>query len=192
MFKRGKRPKRILYWAYGSNLDVKAMRYRAPQAEKFRPLCARKVELVFRGVADVELVDDDEMITPGGLWWITEADEDALDIYEGVRSGFYEKRYFDLKVFDKKRLVLFYKMRRHQNGIVPPSKSYFNTIRQGYHDFGLNPGPLFDALVRSHDRKNWTQEMRDRWNRKGQQPLMQILDGYRRYVKEDEEECDAV
>jgi hypothetical protein len=177
MFKRNKRPKRILYWAYGSNLDVRAMRHRAPEAEKFRALYAKKVELVFRGVADVEIVDDDTMITPGGLWWITERDEAALDVYEGVRGGFYEKLYFDMDVEGKMELVMFYKMRRHENGVAPPSRGYFNTIRQGYHDFGLNADALFGALHRSHDQKNWTQEMRDRWHRKGKQPLMQALNG---------------
>jgi hypothetical protein len=170
-----KRPRRRLYWAYGSNLDVKAMRYRCPDARKFRRLYATQCELVFRGVADVEIVDDKSIVTPGGLWWISERDESALDSYEGVASGFYEKLYFDMVIDGRPQEIMFYKMKRHQGGIVPPSASYFGTIRQGYKDFGLSVDALFGALERSHDRKTWTQELRDRWHRKGKQPLMQVL-----------------
>src|SRR5262245_9412195 len=81
----------IFYWAYGSNLNVEAMAIRCPTAVKIKPLVLPQASLVFRGVADVEYHDEDKVY--GGLWYIKPKDEAALDLYEGVRGGLYEKKY---------------------------------------------------------------------------------------------------
>jgi hypothetical protein len=162
--------KPTLYWAYGSNLNVASMKQRCPRARPLKPFILGDLELVFRGVADVRIVKSSDAVTPGGLWRITPACEASLDGYEGVASGFYIKRYFQIELNGKKEVVLFYQMRT-KHGIVPPSEGYYNTILRGYRDFNLPVGFLEEALEKSWDRKAWTPELRRRWRDKGQQSM---------------------
>ncbi len=160
-----------LYWAYGSNLNVAAMKARCPGAQKFAPLFVPDGALVFRGVADVVLREGGEV--PGGLWWITAANERTLDVYEGVRAGFYLKRYMKLKIKNKKRggkpevhRCLFYQMSISQ-GIYPPSEGYLDCIAEGYRDFGLPLSALDAALMAAWEEKKPTRRLIERHKRRG-------------------------
>lgn len=115
--------------------------------------------LQFRGVADVECVPDKTCITPVGVWSITREDERSLDVYEGVRGGFYDRYHID--VGDTKALL--YLMR--DRGIAPPGREYYNVIRRGYADFGLDIRYLEAALARSYEEKNVTSAIRARRER---------------------------
>ena len=127
-----------LYLAYGSNLNKEQMAYRCPTA---RPVGAAMIygwELVFRGVADIVKSKDPNMLLPVGIWEIEPGDEYELDLYEGYRKngkGLYDK----IKVSG----IMTYQMTRRE--IARPATSYFNTILQGYHDFGLDTSYLYDA-----------------------------------------------
>src|SRR5271165_1853980 len=127
---RGKAPRK-LYWAYGSNLNVEQMQKRCPEATVVAPLIVPRAILRFRHVADVSF--HEKARCPGGLWRISQEDENALDIYEGVAYGFYEKRYLRLRIDGREEECLFYKMLSY--GIMPPSKTYLEVITQGYRDF---------------------------------------------------------
>lgn len=145
--------KRKLYMAYGSNLNKRQMAYRCPTA---RPVGAAMIygwELCFRGVADIVKSKDPNMLLPVGIWEITPADEYELDVYEGYRAngkGLYDK----LKVAG----IMTYKMTRRD--IAKPSTQYFNTILQGYHDFGLDTNYLYDAAGWAEHEEN---EAEQRW-----------------------------
>jgi len=163
------------YWAYGSNLNVAAMRRRCPGAIKRGQLILPQATLVFRGVADVEYHDDD--VVYGGLWEITRKDEDALDLYEGVRKdqrgraidgGLYEKRYMIIrfKGSPETHRVLFYQMTR-TDGVMPPSGYYINVIAEGYQDFGLPLEALDKALRASWNNKETNDWLRARHARRG-------------------------
>lgn len=127
-----------LYLAYGSNLNLSQMAYRCPTA---RPVGAAMIygwELCFRGVADIVKSKDPKMVLPVGIWEIEPADEYELDIYEGYREngkGLYDK----INVCG----IMTYQMTRRE--IAAPADSYFKTILQGYHDFGLDTNYLYDA-----------------------------------------------
>jgi gamma-glutamylcyclotransferase len=159
------------YWAYGSNLNVAHMRVRCPKARKVRSLVLKDGALVFRGVADVQ--GRRGSFVPGGLWRITAECEQSLDRYEGVSSGFYEKRYFAIKIGGKVEDVLFYKMR--SRGIYPPSQSYLSTIMQGYEDFELDPAFLRAALEEAWSKKRKTPEIRHRIKRRGLPSLAKVI-----------------
>lgn len=79
----------MLYFAYGSNLDVDSMQDRCPQARVLGPGCLKGFRLAFTwhstgwscGVADVvESTPEDEVW--GLVYQITTSDLDALDRYE--------------------------------------------------------------------------------------------------------------
>ena len=80
------------YFAYGSNMSVAEMQWRCPGAlllETAR-LDAHRFVINARGVATV--TPDPAGAVYGVLWQITVDHEEALDLYEGVRLGFYKKR----------------------------------------------------------------------------------------------------
>jgi hypothetical protein len=126
------------------------MRLRCQTARPLGKFMLTSARLVFRCVADLEY--DPNSKTPCGLWMINQADERALDWYEGVDSGLYFKsEEIVLKYQDRPRNALIYLMR--SDAIYPPSQSYADTIRQGYKDFGLNEKYLDEAIARSFDDK---------------------------------------
>ena len=133
--------KLIYYWAYGSNLNVKAMTTRCPGAKKLVALPIKNGALVFRGVADA--VYREGTVCHGGLWLINRKHEATLDAYEGVKSGLYNKCYLKLLVDGKEVQCLYYQM--NTRGVFPPNDAYVDCIAQGYKDFGL---PL-EALDRA-------------------------------------------
>ncbi len=73
--------KRHYYLCYGSNLNIRQMELRCPQAKPVGVVMLEGYELVFRGVATVEPKRGSSV--PCGLWLITDRDEAALDTYEG-------------------------------------------------------------------------------------------------------------
>src|SRR5262249_34985672 len=149
-----------------------AMRSRCPRAKPFNKLYLNKGLLVFRGVADVEGVDDCSAYVAGGIWKVTPECIRTLDAYEGVASGLYSKRYLVLKVEGQVKACLFYKM--NSTGVQPPWQSYLNGIRQGYKDFGLDESLLVEAVQRSWADKNRTEDLHRRWIAKGKPELARI------------------
>jgi hypothetical protein len=88
------------------------------------------------------------------LWKINPADEQALDVFEGIKGRAYFKT-CEVKLFyeGKPRRALVYLM-NHHGGVYPPSQEYADTIRQGYKDFNLDQKYLDDAIARAFSEKN--------------------------------------
>ena len=128
------------YFAYGSNLNMQQMASRTPFATSEGQMYIANWRLVFRGVADIEPHQGSRLAV--GLWKITKPDEDALDIYEGYPD-----------MYRKENILGMMTYRMNSNRIMPPSEIYFDTILEGYRDFGLDTDLLYDALDDS-----WTRE----------------------------------
>lgn len=158
----------LYYWSYGSNLNVAQMHRRCPGAVKVGPLVLDGASLRFRGVADVVHRHGEQC--QGGLWRITDACEDALDTYEGVDTGLYEKLYFTVSVGGgSAEDCLYYKM--CERGFMPPTEGYLRGIAEGYGDFGLDLGYLDRAVEHSWNRKDKTPYLRWRHARAGRPAL---------------------
>lgn len=138
-----------LYFAYGSNLNLRQMKWRCPKARKVGPLMLPDHRLTFRGCADIEPSPGDEC--PGGVWELTPACERVLDRYEGVHSGLYVKRFVPVEVSRGPERVtedmLVYMMGR-TDYVSMPSRWYFDEVRKGYHAFDLDEEDLWNALAR--------------------------------------------
>lgn len=126
-----------IYLAYGSNLNLRQMSRRCPDAIPMGWMELPDYRLIFKGVADI--IPAEGFSVPVGLWSITEKCEEALDRYEGYPS-LYRKEYFKLK----EDVLMAYVMNDH--GIQSPHQTYFDSIEQGYHDFGIDTAPLYEAL----------------------------------------------
>ena len=144
-----------LYLAYGSNMNRAQMPRRCPAAKPVGPLVIDDARLVFRGVADIEYHQGGRV--PVVLWSITDACELALDGFEGVSRGVYEKKMIPL---DNGEEALTYVM--CSGGIAPPTREYFDRIARGYADFGIDCEPLDIALKHSHVKLAHSPETRRR------------------------------
>lgn len=146
----------MLYFAYGSNLNIKQMKYRCPKAVALGNFYLRDARLIFRGVADCIYLPG--AICPGGIWSITKDCERALDRYEGfheddLEGSMYRKQILKIRNADDEvsMEVMIYRM--NSTGIFPPSQSYLDTIAEGYRNFKLPLKRLRQAVKRSYDNK---------------------------------------
>lgn len=83
--------KTICYFAYGSNMDMEQMRRRCPGAVCIDTAVLHGWKFALDEVGYATVVPEAGASVPGLLWTLTDADEAALDTYEGVRSRCYEK-----------------------------------------------------------------------------------------------------
>ncbi len=148
-----------LYAAYGSNLNLKQMKKRCPNAIPLKSFELLGYRLVFKGVADIEKKKNYK--TSLGIYQITKSCENSLDIYEDFPNLYY-KIYIDAKIDHKLCKIMTYKM-VDQFNYARPTIEYFSVIKKGYEDWGLNKKQLFFSAKHSlkfltnqgYQSKNW-------------------------------------
>ena len=136
---------RKLYIAYGSNLSVEQMDFRCPDATIVGAATLSDWKLVFRTHADIEPCEGSSV--PVLVWSITEADERNLDRYEGY-PNYYIKRSMPVTLTESGNTVLAmaYVMAEGRKAAIPPTRSYYDTIAEGYDRFGFDKAILEKAL----------------------------------------------
>ncbi len=138
---------RKFYLAYGSNLNVEQMKYRCPGAVMIGSTFIEDYRITFRrgsctGVANIEPRKGSRV--PVGIWSITQADEKALDRYEGF-PFLYRKQEFRVKLPDLRTVTaIAYIMTPGRNWGMP-SPFYLHTIKEGYKDFSFDSRKLLYA-----------------------------------------------
>lgn len=133
-----------LYLAYGSNINLEQMARRCPNSKVIGTAMIPDYELEFRGVATIVPKKGAEV--PVLMWEIDQQDELNLNSYEGF-PRLYRKEIFEMEVNGKIREGMAYLM--NYKGIAPPTAQYYNGIKKGYEDNGMDTKYLHDALVRS-------------------------------------------
>lgn len=145
--------KERLYIAYGSNLNKEQMQHRCPTAKPIAKAWLKDYQLVFQGHplnAHANVIPAEGQEVPVAIWKITGKDEASLDIYEGVRGGYYTKEYMEVDVNGQKKEALIYIMAPRPYGI--PADRYLQTIVEGYKDFHFPARILNEAVI--HAQKN--------------------------------------
>lgn len=141
------------YIAYGSNLNIAQMRVRCPQARIIGTAEIKNYELLFKGSLTGSYLTIEKKvggIVPVAVWETTEADEAALDRYEGF-PNFYYKAEMELPVKDiktgkvKNQNCYVYIMHEDRK-IGVPSEYYVRTCLEGYRAFGFDEKYLSDAI----------------------------------------------
>ena len=133
-----------LYLAYGSNINLEQMARRCPNSKVIGTAMIPDYELEFRGVATIVPKKGAEV--PVLMWEIDQQDEINLNHYEGF-PRLYRKEVFEMEVNGKIREGMAYLM--NYKGIAPPTAQYYNGIKKGYEDNGMDTKYLHDALARS-------------------------------------------
>jgi len=144
------------YIAYGSNLNVRQMKTRCPDARIIGTAEIPDYELLFKGSKTgsyLTIEPREGSSVPVAVWSVSDGDELALDHYEGFPT-FYYKKEFKLPIKGiktgkiRERDVFVYIMHEdRQLGI--PSSYYVRTCLEGYNAFGFDESFLFNAIRRS-------------------------------------------
>ncbi len=139
-----------LYVAYGSNLNIKQMKYRCPTAKLYGTGVIEDYELQFKGhpaSAYATIAPKDGKSVPVAVWEIQPQDEASLDRYEGYPSHYF-KQDVPVQLDGEEVNAMVYIMNlKMQFGM--PSSVYYKTVLDGYHDCGLDIEVLKEALQSS-------------------------------------------
>ena len=140
------------YLAYGSNLNVRQMRMRCPTARMIGTATIEDYRLMFKGSKTgsyLTIEPEEGCSVPVGVWEVSEADELALDRYEGFPT-FYYKKELELPITGirtekvRRRKAFVYIM--HEDRLLGvPSNMYMRICMEGYMDFGFNYDTLWEA-----------------------------------------------
>ena len=144
--------KKRYYLAYGSNLNVRQMMIRCPSARMIGTATIEDYRLMFKGSKTgsyLTIEPEEGCSVPVGVWEVSEADELALDRYEGFPT-FYYKKELELPITGirtgkvRHRKAFVYIM--HEDRLLGvPSNMYMRICMEGYMDFGFNYDTLWEA-----------------------------------------------
>lgn len=127
----------ILYFAYGSNMDSEQMAHRCPGAETVGVGVLQDYRFVIneRGYATLRREAGAE--TPGLLWRLDPAHEEALDRYEGYRGGLYDKCFRAVRrdIGEEAQALVYIDHRNQRLGV--PKEGYLERIVAGAELHGL-------------------------------------------------------
>ena len=122
----------MLYFAYGSNLNHFQMKRRCKDSIFLQKYNITDFRLTFRSkyrAADIERKKNS--IVPGGIFEISKSDEKKL----------YKKIYL---MFNKNPLMTYTMVKKTE--FKYPTERYYNVVKQGYKDCGLDLKYLLSAL----------------------------------------------
>ncbi len=146
----------MLYFAYGSNLSKRAMQERAPHAQPLIAASLHEHALVFEsnepaGAPDAYFANvraAGNAFVPGALYEVDASDLQALDAYEDVARGVYERVTLSVARADGIRAdaVVYWMRSVRPPRFGPPSRTQLAQIREGYAVWGLDLRVLEAAL----------------------------------------------
>ena len=133
----------MLYFAYGSNLNLFQMKRRCKDSVFLKKYELKGYRLNFRSkyrAADIE--KSKNSIVPGALFEISKSDEKKLDVYEDYPI-LYKKLYF---TYYNKTVMTYIMVNKTE--FRYPTERYLNVIKQGYKDCKLDKKHLNMALIK--------------------------------------------
>jgi len=132
----------MLYFAYGSNLNLSQMKRRCKDSIFLKKINLENFRLTFRSryrAADIE--PKKNSLVPGGLFEISRSDEKKLDLYEDYPI-LYKKYYF---ILDGRKVMTYTMVKKTPFRF--PTERYLNVVKRGYLDCKLDKKFLNRALV---------------------------------------------
>ena len=131
----------MLYFAYGMNTNTQGMAQRCPGAVAFGRASLPGHRFRFAGPADVQV--DRRSSVDGVLWDITETCLRSLDTLEGY-PYFYGRKMALVDFQGTECWAMVYYM-QPGNKNSEPSQGYFDTVMEGYREFGVDARQLWQA-----------------------------------------------
>lgn len=143
-----------LYIAYGSNLNLKQMKYRCPTAKFVGKGVVKNYELQFKGMPHCSYATIAPCIgksVPVALWELQPRDEKLLDRYEGYPSHYF-KQELPVKLNNGSEITAMVYIMNLKQQFGLPSASYYDTVSQGYKDCGFDMKVLNEAVNDSAEK----------------------------------------
>ncbi|MBD1157973.1 gamma-glutamylcyclotransferase [Pelagibacterales bacterium SAG-MED17] len=131
----------MLYFAYGSNLNLFQMKRRCKDSVFLKKYELKGYRLNFRSkyrAADIE--KSKNSLVPGALFEISKSDEKKLDVYEDYPI-LYKKLYF---TYYNKTVMTYIMVNKTE--FRYPTERYLNVVKRGYKDCKLDNKYLKIAL----------------------------------------------
>lgn len=142
-----------LYVAYGSNLNIRQMKYRCPTAKLYGTGTIEDYELQFKGHPEgafATIAPKEGSSVPVAVWEIQPKDEQALDRYEGYPSHYFKQ---DVPVqLDGEEVSAMVYIMNLKMDFGRPSPYYYQTVLEGYHNCELDTDVLVQAVSDSAQR----------------------------------------
>lgn len=141
------------YLAYGSNLNLRQMHYRCPGAKLVGTGLLENYELQFKGQAQgafATVTPKAGSSVPVAVWDISKENEQALDYYEGYPVHYF-KEDVSVRIAGRQLRAMVYRMNLKM-AFGLPSPYYYDTVREGYLDCGLDTAALQQALRNSAEQ----------------------------------------
>ena len=145
--------KRKYYLAYGSNLNIRQMRTRCPEARIIGTAEIPDYQLLFKGSrtgAYLTIEPKEGATVPVGVWSVTAQDETALDMYEGFPNFYYKAEMTvtvkGIQSGKTRRRKAFVYIMHEDRRLGLPTQTYVNTCTTGYRSFGFDLAFLREAI----------------------------------------------
>ena len=140
-----------LYFAYGSNINLRQMAVRCPDAQVVESAVLENYELLFRGndrdygVATIRPKEGCQV--HGLLWKITPECERSLDLYEGY-PHLYEKQKISLTTKSGQQIsaMVYVMTREKEREPSMHTRGYFSGMMEGFQQNGLPVKSLEKAI----------------------------------------------
>lgn len=148
----------MYYISYGSNMNLRQMKWRCPNTKVYGNGKIRGWKLVFNYHADIIETGKSDDFVPVVVWKLTnKKDMENLDIYEGY-PNYYTKILTDVIMDTGETLkAMVYVMTDDRKGIFPPSPDYYNVIKEGYTANNIKLDALYAAVKHCINANNITE-----------------------------------
>ena len=131
----------VIYAAYGSNLDLKAMAKRCPDAKQLSKGILSDYKLVFGAKGFLDVVPSHGDRVQVGVYAVSTDDlkildeyEEYPDLYDRIPLTIHTEKLGDLE-------ALVYVMQPYTKQQLP-TEAYWKTITQGFEDYGFDVSDL--------------------------------------------------
>ena len=148
----------IIYFAYGSNMCPQQMAVRCPGGRAFGQAELRDWQFLINTRTYATVKASPGASTHGVLWSLTPANITALDVYEAVADGMYNKISLIVQIVGEQVEALVYIDPVCEPG--QPESDYLQTILDGAAHFGLPP-EYIASLARDWGAENVTSGSRE-------------------------------
>lgn len=144
------------YIAYGSNLNIRQMMHRCPDARIMGTAIIQDYQLLFKGSKTGSYLTIEPKAgasVPVAVWRVSQADERNLDRYEGFPNFYYKKdmkiQVTGIKTGKTYTRTAFVYIMHEERPLGRPSNLYVQTCLEGYFDFDFDGDLLRQAYFTS-------------------------------------------
>ena len=138
--------------AYGSNLNVRQMKYRCPTAKIVGTAVIRDYELLYKGSKTGSYLTIEKKnggVVPVAVWEVTAADEHSLDAYEGCPNFYYKKNMTVTLDETGIKIDAFVYIMHEERKLGIPTSAYVQACKFGYALFKFDFKYLDEAYEKS-------------------------------------------